>query len=165
MLYPALGDCGGQVVADALLVRAHICGGDVRRNHRVDSLRAGECFRQSIRTTRVGNERFRAFICKSLQSLRVTAYDAHFLSLGQKFLSDYASSVSCGSSNNVHKVLLFGESGKHFSRTHGMFSEGISILAPISKSSDLSSACGRIRAVRTRSDSHLSARIPLTSGS
>ena len=144
MLYAVLRDCGGQVVAHLLLVRANICGTDVRRNHRVYRLRTGECFRQRIRTTRVGNEWFRALVCESFQALRVTAYDAHFLSLSQKFLGDYASRVSCGTSNDVHKLLLAMTVSCISTALIRMFSEGIPILPPISKSRDLSIACGRI---------------------
>ena len=82
MLDSALRDCGGQVVAYLLLVRANVWRSEVRRNQRVDGLCAGECFRERTGVGCVSNEWFRAFICKSFQALRVTAYDAHFLSLG-----------------------------------------------------------------------------------
>lgn len=111
MLDSALRECGGQVVAYLLLVPANIRGRDIGRNDCVDGLRAGERFRERIRASRVCDEWLGAPIFKSFQALRVTTNDAYFLSLGQQFLSDYASRVSCGTCNNIQKLLLEDDSG------------------------------------------------------
>ena len=98
----------GDRVGDAILERAEIATGGVRRNHHVNALGAGEGFFEREAVGEIADARLGALSHEALQAIGAASDHSNLRSCIEQAFRDDVARVAARSGDDVHDVLLLG---------------------------------------------------------